>query len=144
MSHLEFSNTYSMSIYGKLHMWVVCICASYMCTCVCACVSVCVHACMCACIHVRVCVCACMPCLCVCVRVCVCVCTYTVHMLCVLTLYICFTQYQHKPKVLLCVHTKVTIIRYWDHQECIRNYIQFFFCVCVCGCIYMLCNKPNW
>ena len=154
MSHLQFSNTYSMSIYGKLHVWVVCICASY--TCVCVCVHVCVRAymcvrvCVCACMHACVCACVCASvhvcvrvCVCACVRVCVCACV------CVHILYICCVYYVHmlytvstQTKTTTVCALKVTIIRYWDHQECIRNYIQFL--LCVCGCIYMLYNKPNW
>ena len=84
-----------MLIYGKLHVWVVWICASYMCVCVC------VHA-------------------CVCVRVCI-YCTYA---------YTVSTQTK-STTVCACVCTKVTIIRYWDHQDAS---IYMYVCVAVYTC----------
>ena len=109
LSHFQFSITYSMLIYGKLRVWVVWVCASYICVCMRACMRV-------------------------------CVCTYTVYML---------TQYQHKPKLLLCVRTGtikmfqcISIIMYKFFWMCGCIYIYIFVhhtCVCVCAMCMRVC-----
>ena len=75
---------------------------------------------------------------CVCVHVCMrvsaCVCAYTVHM---------HTRYQHKPKVLLCVCAlKVTIIRYWDHQD-VSMYMYVCVAVYTCFIISQTCDAAT-